>query len=68
MLTPARLRGGVYIDPPHEQNFVTFLLANSIACRFLRKNMNGCSNFCDKKKFEKKYVRGSPEASNMAKI
>ena len=39
-LTPARQKGGGPIDPPPlEQNFVTFLLANSIACRFLRKKI-----------------------------
>ena len=66
-LTPASLRGG-HNDPPLEKNSATLSFVIYFAPRFLRKKMNGRRKFCHKKKFEKKYLGGSPESPNLTKI
>ena len=65
-LTPASLRG--VIMTPLEKIFATLSFVIYFAHRFLRKKMNGRRKFSNRKKFEKKYMGGSPESPNLAKI
>ncbi len=46
------------MPPPLEKNYATISIAIYIAHRFLRKNMDGSSNFCTKK--NKKNISGGP--------
>ena len=53
---------------PLEKISATLSFVIYFAHRFLRKKLNGRRKFCHRKKIEKKYMGGSPESPNLAKI
>ena len=66
ILTPASLRGVIMTPPGKNLANISFVIC--FAHRFLRKKMNGRRKFCHRKKIEKRYMGGSSESPDLAKI